>query len=287
MNDAWSDSTRTDPASPTYSEYGTDSDTDGNIESAWYVNGPNLTVAPGHMNVTMPSSGSQNWTTYFTPPASPITLANAGDFVQVKWVFTPSGVVATNTSQAFNFCVVDTPSAARLTADAAPGSAAYAGYAIYGNMANTLGNSHPFQLKERSTASSTLLNTSGDWTALADGATSGTHGYDSGTQYTMTWTMTRGATGDLLIDVKMQGGTLNNSGTAEASFDDTTPNTFTFDTFNVRPSAAASTATSFDFNQFEVTTNTALVPEPASLLLMGFGASVLGLKSFRRRKASK
>ncbi len=117
VNDAWSDSTRTDPASPTYSEYGTDSDGDGNIESAWYVNSPNVTVAPGHMNLTLPT-GSQNWTTYFTPAASPITLASAGDFVQVIWVFTPSGVAATNTSQAFNFCLVDTPSAARLTGHA-------------------------------------------------------------------------------------------------------------------------------------------------------------------------
>jgi hypothetical protein len=279
VSDTWNDSTRTDPAAPVYSEYGVDSDSDGNIESAWYVNSPNLTVAPGHMTLTQPT-GSQNATTYFTPAATPITLANSGDFVQVTWVFTPSGVVTGNTSQAFNFCVVDTPSAARLSSDAAPGTAAYAGYAMYTNMSTTLGNAHPFQLKERSAASSTLLNTGGDWTAVADGATTGTTGYASGTKYTMTWTMTRGSSNDLVIDVKMQGGSINNSGTADANFDDTTPNTFTYDTFNVRPSGSASAATSFDYNSFTVVTN---VPEPGSLILMGLGAGVLGMSVLRRK----
>ena len=36
VNDTWQDGTRTDPAAPTYSENGTDSDADGNIESAWF-----------------------------------------------------------------------------------------------------------------------------------------------------------------------------------------------------------------------------------------------------------
>ena len=36
VNDTWQDGTRTDPASPTYSENGTDTDADGNLESAWF-----------------------------------------------------------------------------------------------------------------------------------------------------------------------------------------------------------------------------------------------------------
>ncbi len=94
-------------------------------------------------------------------------------------------------------------------------------------------------------------------------------------QYTMTWTydLRRCDRFELLIDVKMQRirhHYLNNWGLRKFKFDDTTPNTFNFDTFTVRPSSNA-IATSFDVNSFEVTTNTALVPEPASLLL-GVGA---------------
>ena len=39
VNDTWKDGTDSDPASPVYSEYGVDSDADGDLESAWYQGG--------------------------------------------------------------------------------------------------------------------------------------------------------------------------------------------------------------------------------------------------------
>ena len=39
VNDTWQDGTDSDPASPMYSENGTDSDTDDDIESAWFQGG--------------------------------------------------------------------------------------------------------------------------------------------------------------------------------------------------------------------------------------------------------
>src|SRR5689334_3970577 len=39
VNDTWLDGTRTDPAPPTYSENGVDSDGDLNLESAWFQGG--------------------------------------------------------------------------------------------------------------------------------------------------------------------------------------------------------------------------------------------------------
>jgi hypothetical protein len=58
------------------------------------------------------------------------------------------------------------------------------------------------------------------------------------------------------------------------------PNTLSYDTFNVRPTASATTATSFDLNLFQVDVTKAL-PEPASLVLMAL--SGLALLAVRRR----
>jgi hypothetical protein len=280
VNDTWQDSDRT------VQENGTDADSDGDIESRWFINSPSIAMSPGHLTSTQPS-GSQNWTTYFAADATPVTLANAGDTLTVKLVFTPSGVSAGNTSQTFPFTVADTPGAARLATDAAPGSAAYAGYAMYTNFSSPIGNSAPFQLKERTAASSTLLNSGSDWGGiLGNGATAGNTGYANGTQYTMTWIMTRTAgpntiSGDgddgLTIDVTMAGGSLNSPGSfPHVAVTDATPNTFSYDTFNVRPSGSATTATTFDLNQFQV--DFSPVPEPTTLVLGLYGATALLLR---------
>ncbi len=146
VNDTWLDGTRTDPASPIYAEnnglWGSDADGDGNLESLWYRGGTGTTLAPvaagGPLRAVMGSS-SGSFTTYFTPTATPVTLANPGNKLTITWVFTPTGVSAANTSQAFDLAVVLTPSASRLTAENSPGSAAYLGYAMYMNMARPWG----------------------------------------------------------------------------------------------------------------------------------------------------
>src|SRR5947207_638639 len=148
VNDTWQDGTRTDPtAANGYSENGTDTDLDGDLESAWYNANGTLTVSTGHLVGTMPANGtsSASWTTYFTPEASPVTLAGAGDAIKVTWVFTPSGVNGSSTSgSGLRLAVVDSPSAARLTSDNSPGSSTYAGYGMFMNMATTLASSSPF-----------------------------------------------------------------------------------------------------------------------------------------------
>jgi pectate lyase len=253
VNDTWQDGTRADPAAPVYSENGMDSDADGDLESAWYFtgsSGTSMTASPGHLITTVGSSSS-SWMTYFTPEGSEINLASPGDSMKITWVFTPATIGANNTSQNFRMAIVNTPSGSRLTADGGPASAAFTGYAMFMNMGGTLGGSKPFNLMVRNVASSDLLSTSGNWLSLTNGATSGNHGYDSGTQYTFVITMTRNAANGLEIAASMTGGTLNNSGTAALTYTDAVPNSFTFDSFALRPSAAASTAAQFDTTLFK------------------------------------
>jgi hypothetical protein len=291
VNDRWADAERISPASPAYSEYGVDSDFDGDVESAWYNGGTGATAvaSAGHLLLSprplASGGGSASWTTYFTPEAAPVTLANNGDFIHVTWTFTPTNVNASNTSQNFRLAVVDTPSAARLAVDGAPGNAAFTGYGMFMNMGQTLGNSNPFRLMERTNPATAgaMLGTSGDWTAVgATGATNGNTGYAGGTSYTYEMTITRNGT-SLDIVSTMTGGSLDNDGLASVTFNDVSPNggSFTFDTFSIRPSGPDTTADSFDTTLFRVETNVPLViaPEPATLAALAGGAIVL-----RRRR---
>ena len=253
VNDTWQDGTRTDPASPVYSENGMDLDADGDLESAWYFtgSGASMTASPGHLITTVGASSSSSSTTYFTPEGSEINLAGAGDAMKITWVFTPTGVNATNGSQNFRMAIVNTPSGSRLTGDGSPASAAYTGYAMFMNMGATLGNGKPFNLMARNVASSDLLSTSGNWASLTNGSYERhSRVRNSGTQYTFVITMTRNASGGLEIAATMNGGTLNGSGAASLSYTDAVPNSFTFDTFALRPSSAATTAGQFDTTLF-------------------------------------
>jgi hypothetical protein len=289
VNDTWNDGTRTDPASPTYSEQGTDSDADGNIESAWFKGGggtltPNAGT-PGNMVGTGIGTSSASWYTYFTQPATPIVLANPGDTLRLTWAFTPTGVNTNNTSQGFNVALANTVnSSSRVTGDASVPTAVYASYAMFMNMGNTYSNANAFQLREWNLGATAgaLLGTSGNYTSLTNGSTIGNHGYDDGIQYTLQMTLTRGGAGDLLITSTMSGGTLNGTGSQTVVFDDTTPNTFTYDTFDIRPSNTAQTAGTITFNQFEVETYN--VPEPSSVALLGLAA--IGIAARRLRRSS-
>ncbi|HXI82947.1 MAG TPA: immunoglobulin domain-containing protein [Verrucomicrobiae bacterium] len=264
VNDTWQDGTRTDPtAANGYAEnngvVGTDADNDGDLESVWYNANGTLTVSTGHLVGTMPANGtsSASWTTYFTPEASPVTLAGAGDAIKVTWVFTPSGVNGSSTSgSGLRLALVDSPSGARLTGDGSPGSSTYAGYGMFMNMATTLASSSPFQLIKRVApgTSAAFLSSSSTltWGALGNGASSGNTGYASGTQYTFVMTITRNATNAVDITATMTGGSLNNTGSASVSVTDTTPSSFTYDTYGLRPSSANDSATSFDTTLFKV-----------------------------------
>jgi hypothetical protein len=289
VNDSWSDGTRTDPASPTYSENGVDTDTDGNIESAWYTSPTAaMTASVGHL-ITTQQTGSSSYTTYFTPEAGPVTLANAGDQIKVTYAFTPTGINSTSTSQGLRFGLVDSPAASRLTADGAPGTPAvgsqYTGYALFASMrTGTLGNGNSFQILKRAdttAAPAAFLSASAAWTGIANGANTTTPGYTEGAADTLVMTVTRNAANGLDIVATMTGAGLGtgNQGFVTVSGTDASPLGYTFDMLGLRPSTAADTATTFDVTNFKVEFNS--VPEPASLALLGLS----GLAMLRRRRA--
>jgi hypothetical protein len=286
VNDTWLDGTRNDPASPTFSENGTDADFDGDIESAWFGTSGTVSVpAPGTLRGTV-GTGSSSFTTYFTPPASPATLVNVGDTFKVTWVFTPSSVVSTNTNagQSFRLTIVDSPDAspARLTADGNPANGVYPGYAMFMNMSTTLNNANPFQLYERNigVGTSGFLANGGAWTALDDEENNSLPGYTDLVSYTFTWAATLNGLGGLDIYSSMAGGTLGGDGLHEVTFTDATPSSLTFDTFGVRPSSSQTTAAQFDTSLFKV--EIFQTPEPTIAALMG--VSIMALIGVRRNR---
>jgi len=287
VNDTFQDSNRTDPAAPTYTENGTDSDADGDIESAWYRSGTGsaTTMSPGHMVNAAGAASSMSLTTYFAPGASTVSLNNVGDKLSLTWVFKPSGVTTTGTgNQDMRLAIVN--SGTKLTGDATPASQIYSGYGIFFNMrAGTLGNASSLRVMEWATAgvANNLLSTAAAWSQDASTASvvGTTPGFTSDNTYTLNWSITKTATGaDITQSITDSGGTLDGDGVLDVSYSDTTAQTLSFNTFGIRPGTPEATATSFDTTQFKVEFVPA--PEPGVTALVGVG--IAGLIAMRRNR---
>lgn len=275
VNDTWADGNRTSS--------GPDG---GGIDTPWFSSvATNLTVpAAGTMRAAVPV-GSLSETTYFASQ----TLANTGDQLMFTWTFTPT-TITQNSSLGFNLAVVN--GATHLSADgASPASQVYAGYSMYMNMAPTYASSSAFALREWNLGATAgnLLSTAANWGAngtasanLANGAINGNTGFASGISYTLVMTLTRNASSGLDIVSTMTGGTINGTGTVTSSVTDSTPNTFTYDTFALRQSGTASGAAQVDTSLFKVDFITTSVPEPTTFALVGLG--MLGLAGYRRMR---
>lgn len=283
VRDTFLDGNRNDPASPIYSEYGVDGDSDGDIESAWFRGGAGaLTVSSGGpLRLTQNSTSSSSITTYFTAEGSEVTLANAGDFLKLTWQFSVSGTVGANTSQGLRVALVNSPSDARVSSEASPGDAAYAGYGLFLNMSPSLSHSRPLELMERNAGSAALLSAGAAWTGLASDGTSGNTGYVADTEYMLTVLLTRTAGGELDIVATMSGGDLNGVGQLSVSYTDTTPNSFAYDTFQFRPDGNDVAYDVFDTKLFRV--ELGQVPEPSVAALGGLALTAL----LARRRSSR
>jgi hypothetical protein len=294
VRDTWRDGTDDDPASPTYSENGTDTDADGDRESAWFQGGGgslNPAGPGGPLQMIMDGgptgTSSSSWTTYFTPEGSEVNLANPGDRIKVTWMFTAHEVNATNASQNLRMALIDSPGASRISANGTPGNAAYKGYAIFGNMGETLGHADPFELMERTApaTSSALLSASGSWEddfLAADDGTNGNPGYSDNTTYTYVMELERNALNQLVVSASMTGGNLDGVGSLSVSAVDTSPQSFIYDTFALRPTSAATTTDQFDTKLFRVD-YLPYVPEPTSFALLALGSVALAMVPRRQR----
>jgi len=281
VSNVWNTGVSTYPASPTYSEMGVDSNSSGDLESAWFRGGNGALIpSAGHLLINNFTAASHTLTTYFTSEGSEVNLADPGDMLKVTWVFTPSGILSNNNSgSGLRLCVVDSPSAARIAADATPGAAIYTGYGMFMNMGFQLSNATPFQLMERATTSQNLLSSSAGWSFLTNNAVLGTTGYANGTTYTYTMTLTRNGSGGLDVVSTMAGGSIGGTGSITDTYTDSTPSGFLYDTFAIRPSDANSSAAQFDTTLFQVE----FIPEPSTFVLVAAGLGLM-IGAIRRRR---
>jgi hypothetical protein len=286
VNDTWRDSNRTQPASPTYSENGTDADADLNVESAWFTSSAGAMsivddAVPGGDQLlrTTNSTGSASWTTYLTPTASPVTLLNNGDQLKVTWIFTPTNVGTADTGQGFRVAIYDwqETNVARLTTDTSPGNGVYFGYAMLMNMCTNLNRANPFALVQRTNLNSfAFLGTGSAFEQLINAGAVDPNGYKDGVQYTFTFTATLTNTTELLIESSMTGAGLYTNGSLVATYLDTTPQTLKFDTIGIRPSGAAASAGIFLTSLFKAEFNTGGCTPGTSYNVTGGGAICSG-----------
>jgi hypothetical protein len=289
-NDTWLDGERNSPAAPAYSEFGVDSDLDGDIESAWFQGGSGTLdpIAPGGPLRSTQTTSSQTMTTYFTPEGSELTLANAGDRLRVTWQFEVSGQLIDNTQQGLRVALVDSPGGSRISTENSPGADQYTGYSVFLNINSILSRDDPFELHERANPAlfENLLSSSSAWTSLAEDGTQSNTGYLPGIDYTFMMTLTRTALDGLDILTSISGDSLDNDGSMSISYLDPSPNggSFSFDTFVIRPDGYDRSYEIFDTSLFKIEFNEpGAAPEPCTFALVGLGLAGLGFAHRKRR----
>jgi len=306
VNDTWRAGNRltpgTYPQGPlTYAENNgvtaTPINNDGDLSSAWFKAGSgNLAIVTNNPPITGPNileastssgGGSAHWYTYFTQPGTAVTLSYpslVSQEMRLTWDFTPYGDVAQNSNLGLTLALGLTPNGTRSTNDMTLAKANYTNaFAAYINMGTTLGTTPALSIRKWTLAGSgSLAGTAANYGgSLAGAGAVFNQGYVDGTPYSFVMDLDMTAAG-LQVTETMSGGNLNGSGTLTATYLDTSfaGQSVSYDTFVIRPTSQAITASTFDTSLFQVI----IIPEPSTvaLVVMGLGLAV-GL--IRRRRS--
>jgi hypothetical protein len=235
--------------------------------SVWYGTS-GLDASSGAGMSAVPANGSTLWLGYFTDdstfPILPVHL-EVGRTIKATLVFAPNNPVA-NGGNSMRFGLFDyADGGTRVMADGFSGSAGNGsgvrGYMLTLNFGTTFNDNTPMSLYVRNNLpAGDLMGTTANYASLGSGPSggtfSGTPAFESGTEYTLEFSVTRTGSDAAQITTRIVGGTLDFSFTAT----DTNHAYPRFDAFGIRANNLGTTADSFLFSEFIVEVLEATVP---------------------------
>jgi hypothetical protein len=246
LNDTFADGVRTNTNLPTES-------------ALWASSAADVTTSVGSVAQTMVTS-SRRLHTYFTSAGS--VSMNVGDKLITTIEFSPETALYSSTSRNFRLGLFH--DATRCEADGVGDS----------GTSNAWVDASTIQVGKRNSTTATLIGSTGAY--LWGTGTGGASNLTLDTVYTMTMAMDYQAANLMQVDF-----TFSNAATGwstTASYTDTASVNSTFEFLQMRLSAASGTADVVDIHSIKVEH---VVPEPATLILLGLG----GLISLKKRRS--
>ncbi len=269
LDDTWADASRTETSLPT--------------ESAFWVGHPDqVTMGTNSLAYSMGTSSEKLWT-YFAPNGSPVSIG-VGQQLVTTIKFTPTGLYSTG-SENFRFGLFNDPTDSQILSDTnddggGTGDLGQAdpwtdseGYAVQLALSDGVtASDNPYIGKRTDLTNSSLLGSSGAYTWVNDSAGANIVA-TSGALVTMEFILDRVGADEMLatFTISQGGSVLSTLQMTDASGIYTD-----FDQLFFRLSKAEGSADVLDFHELKVE----LVPEPATMLLLGLG----GLVAVRRKR---
>lgn len=266
LNDTWADASRSETNLP-------------NESAVWAGTPASVTMGVGSLAYAQGTASQKLWT-YFAPNGSPVVL-DVGEKLIATITFSPEGALHDGTSRNFRFGLFNDPTNDQLWSDTNSDSGGdgrwtdSTGYAVQFGIGDA--SAPTAQVGKRTDQTNSSLLGSGSaytWGSSGGNAT----GCSVGTVYTMTLTLDYQAANLMQVDFAFTDGAAVN---IAASLTDNglggDPVWTNFDQLFFRFSNTTNTADVINFHSFTIEH---VVPEPATLALLGLG----GLLSIRRHR---